>query len=48
MENKEFEVSKKEVQTKVKDLREHGYYSQQLMLFENFSANFDAVRNTLC
>ena len=48
MQNKEFEVSKKEVQAKVKDLRAHGYYSDPLMFFENFSANLDAVRNTIC
>ena len=48
MQNKEFEVSKKEVQAKVKDLRANGYYSDTLMLFENFSTNLDAVRNTIC
>ena len=30
------------------DLRSHGYCSDPLMLFENFSANMDAVRNTIC
>ena len=45
---KEFDVSKKEVQAKVKDLRAHGYSSDPLMLFENFSENVDAVRNTIC
>ena len=48
MQNEEFEVSKKEVQAKMKDLRAHGYYSDTLMLFENFSANLDAVRNRIC
>ena len=48
MQNKEFVVSKKEVQAKVKDLRAHGYYSDPLMLFENFSAKVDSVRNTIC
>ena len=33
LQNKEFEVSKKEVQAKVKDLRAHGYYSDPIMLF---------------
>ena len=48
MQNKEFGVSKQEVQKKVKDLRSHGYCSEPLMLFENFSANLEAVRNTIC
>ena len=48
LQQKEFEVSKKEVQAKLKDLQAHGYYSDPLMLFENFSENVDAVRNTLC
>ena len=47
MQNKEFEVTKKEVQAKVKYLRSHGYCSDPLMLFENFSANLDAVRDTI-
>ena len=32
----------KEVQAEVKDLRSHGYYSDPLMLFENFSMNVEA------
>ena len=48
MENKEFEVSKKEVPAKVKDLQAHGYYSDTLLLFETISANLEAVRNTIC
>ena len=41
-------MRKKVVQTKVKDLLSHGYYSDPLMLFENFSANVDGVDNTAC
>ena len=39
---------KKEVHAKVKDLRAHGYYSDPLMLFDNLSANVDAVHDTMC
>ena len=28
--------------------RPHGYYSDPLMLFDNFTANVDAVRDTMC
>ena len=41
-------MTKKEVQAKVKDLRSQGYYSDSLMLFENFSATVDAVHNSAC
>ena len=41
-------MSKKEVQAKVKDLRSQGYYCEPMSLFENFSANVDAVENTAC
>ena len=46
--HKEFEATEIEVRAKVKDLRPHGYYSDPLMLFDNFSANVDAVRDTMC
>ena len=41
-------MGKKEVEAKVKDLRAHEYYFDPFMLFENFWANVDAVRNTIC
>ena len=44
----EFEATEVEVRAKVKDLRPHGYYSDPLMLFDNFSASVDAVRDTMC
>ena len=47
LQHKDFNVTKKEVNAKVKKLRVHGYYSDPLMLFENFSANVDAVPNTV-
>ena len=43
-----FNVPKKEPQAKVKDLRANGFYSDPLMLFENFSASEVAVHNTMC
>ena len=48
MQHKQFEVSKKDLQAKVNDLRAHGYYSDRLLLFENLSVNLDAVRKTFC
>ena len=48
MQNKEFVVTKKEVQAKGKDLRSHEYCSNPLMLFENLPANLAEVRNTIC
>ena len=48
LQHKEFEATEVEVRAKVKDLRPHGYYSDPLMLFDNFSANVDAVRDTTC
>ena len=47
LQHKEFEATEFEVRGKVKDLRAHGYYSDPLMLFDNFSANVDAVRDTM-
>ena len=32
----------------MKDLRAHGYYSDPLTLFDNFSAKGDRVRNRIC
>ena len=46
LQNKDFEATEVEVRAKVKDLRAQCYYSDLLMLFDNFSAN--AVRDTLC
>ena len=48
LQHKEFEAMEVEVRAKVKDLRPHGYYSDPLMLFGNFSANLDAVRDSMC
>ena len=48
LQHEDLNVTKKEVQAKVKDLRSHGYSSAPLMLFENFSANVDSMHNTAC
>ena len=48
LQHKNFNVTKKELQAKVKELRAHGFYSDPLMLFENFSASVEAVHNTMC
>ena len=36
LQHRDFNVTKKEVQAKVKDLGADGYYSDPLMLFDNF------------
>ena len=46
--HEDFNVTQNQVRAKGKDLRAHGFYSDPLMLFENFSANVDSVHNTMC
>ena len=48
LQHTEFNVTKNEMQAKVKDLPSHGYYSDALILFQNFSPNVDSVHNTSC
>ena len=46
--HEDFIMPKKEVPAKMKDLRAYRYYSDPLILFENFSANVDSVHNNIC